>query len=103
MKIEVIKNDFGYVYRFALKEPNGTATDLTAATVIIRARHSEDAGSTLSKALTLDTPLTNGIAFYTLAANDFPIPGVYYAEIEMTVTGKKVTYPGFTIVVIPKV
>lgn len=103
MKIEVIKNDFGYVYQFELKEPDGTPTDLTGASLLIRARHSEDSTALLSKVITIDTPAANGVALYTLETADFPIEGVYYAEIEMTVSGKKVTYPGFTIVVIPKV
>lgn len=103
MKIEVIKNDFGYVYQFALKEPDGSATNLTGATIRIRAQHSEDENSTLEKTISADTPLTNGIAMYTLEAGDFPIDGVYYAEIEVTSAGKLVTYSGFTIVVIPKV
>jgi hypothetical protein len=103
MKIEVIKNDFGYIYRFELKEPDGTPTDLTGATINLRARHSEDSASTLVKAMTIDTPATDGVVLYTVAAVDFPKEGVYYAEIEVTAAGKLITYPGFTIVVIPKV
>jgi hypothetical protein len=103
MKIEVIKNDFGYAYTFNLKEPNGTASDLTGAVVKFKGTHSEfpnnQAESTMA---VLDA--ANGIASFTVATDTFPIAGVYYGEIEAVYTTvKQVTYPGFTIVVLAKV
>lgn len=103
MKIEVIKNDFGYGYQFTLREPDGSPTDLTGAVVTLRAQHSEAESASLIKTISAEMPLASGVVLYVVDAADYPIEGVYYAEIELTAAGKKVTYPGFTILVIPKV
>lgn len=109
MKIEIIKNDFGYSYRFFLKEPDGTASDLTEAqSVKLRATHSEFPESFVEHDMVVDDAAT-GAVVYTLAADDFIREGVYYGEIQVTLgeesgePEQQVTYSGFTLIVLPRV
>lgn len=103
MKIEVIKNDFGYSYTFNLKEPDGTPSDLTGAVVTFKGTHSEFPSNKVETVMTVEDAV-NGVASFTIAEDTFPIEGVYYGEIQAVYTTvKQVTYPDFTIVVIAKV
>lgn len=102
MKIEIIKSDYGYSYQFTLKEPDGTPSDITDSTVTLRARHSEF-GDVVEKPMTIINP-TAGTVKYELEEGDFTREGVYYAEVVTEVDGdRRATYPGFTLMVIPKV
>lgn len=104
MKIEIIKNDFGYSYRFYLKNADGSASSIdTDSTVKLRARHSENEDVVVEKELEISNA-AGGVVLYTLQASDFSRDGVYYGEIEVSLDAEsKTTYQGFTIVVLPKV
>lgn len=107
IKIEVVKNDYGYSYIFNLKNPDGTAADLSGMTAKIRARHIDFPETTLEKSIEI-TDDEAGRCEYTVAADDFAKEGLYYAEVETTSgdesgDGATISYQGFSIVVIPKV
>lgn len=101
MKIEIIKGDYGYSYKFYLKEPDGSVSNLDGATLKLRAKHSEK-DIAVEKEVSVLTAAA-GTCLYTLGENDFQTDGVYYGEIEVSKESQLATYQGFTIIVLAKV
>lgn len=82
--------DFGDKYTLTLQEDDGTASDLTGATVRVHIRREASPDIVTNKLVTLLIPETNGIVEYAVAAGDFPSAGKYYLQFEATFGGSKV-------------
>ena len=83
----LVKNDTGRKVKFTLLD-NGTAVDLTGATVKL---HYRIAGGTVKTAtMTVPLPLT-GVAEYQFGAGDLDAAGGFDYEVEVTDTGGKIS------------
>ena len=101
MKIQVIQGDSGYDYQFTLQKADGSVTDLTGATLTMKGVHNQFSSKTMSKEIGIEDA-ENGVALYTIGADDFPVDGIYYGEIEAVYgSGKKITFKDLTIEVLP--
>ncbi len=70
-----------------------TNLDLEGATDI-KLRIKSPAGTTVTRSLTganIDTPATQGIVRYLVAAADFTLPGLYKIQVSNETAGKKLT------------
>lgn len=87
--IELIKDDKLYNLSFTLQDNNGTAINLTGATLKFKAQKKGDSDISVDGAMTIDTP-ASGTCHYGVAEADFDEDGVYNAEIEATYAGGQI-------------
>jgi len=101
-EIKVVQNDKLYNLNFTLEDSNGSAVDLTGATLKI---NTQRPGSSTIK-FTGSMSIVNaaaGTCVYTVQAGDFDETGRYYAEIQVTFgSGQVLTYPNIVISVQPE-
>ena len=82
----LVKNDTGRKVEFTLLD-NGTAVDLTGATVKLHYRIS---GGTVKTATMTVTDAVNGVAEYQFGTGDLDAAGGFDYEVEVTDAGGKI-------------
>lgn len=84
-RIKLVKGDTGPLVRLALTSDNtGLPVDLTGATVTAHFKSVATGSFVFSRALTVLTPATQGIAVIIWGATDLnQTPGDYNAEVEI--------------------
>lgn len=88
--IKVVQNDKLYDINFTLQDSNGTAIDLTNATLKFKAQKQGGASTLKVDSAMSIVQASAGTCKYTVQATDFDEVGHYYAEIEVTFTGSKI-------------
>jgi len=84
-EIKVIKGDKGYDLNFTLQKADGTALDLTGATLLFKCQKHDASTVKFSGSMTITNPPgTDGKCKYTVQATDFDEAGKYDGEIEVT-------------------
>jgi hypothetical protein len=103
-QLELVQNDKGIELAFTLQNNDGTALDLTGATLTFRAQHkTSPSAADISGSMTVISAAA-GTCKYTTTGTDFTNPGKYDAEIEVNFnSGQKIqTFPNILIEVIPQ-
>lgn len=80
-----VVSDSARAISMALADSNGTAIDLTSASVTLRFRAPD--GSVTERAASIATPATGGIVSYTFSADDLASDGIYLGEWVITFSG----------------
>lgn len=89
----ITQNDTYPPIRGVVKDENGAVVDLTGATVKFIMQPTDDQTDTVNAAATVEDAV-NGIVSYSWQAGDTGVPGMYYAEFEVTHGGGGVeTFP----------
>ena len=101
---EIVQGNYGQQLDFVIVDGQGNVVDLTGATLTLKAQDANDPTQTdltLTGSITVDNA-TAGICHYTAAIGDFPNPGTFLAQIDVTVSGVSlISVPGITIIVMP--
>ena len=90
---EIKENDRSPSYQDTLTSGGG-AVDLTGASVKFLMRDREETEDIKVDASATIVDADTGVVRYDWAAGDTDTPGVYIAEWEVTLLGKKSSYPG---------
>lgn len=99
----IVVNDKLYDLNFTLKNYDGTAFDLTGATIKLNVQTTAGTALKFAGAMTIVSALA-GTCKYSVAAGNFDAVGNYYAEIEVTKPDTSiVTFPDIIIKVISKI
>lgn len=102
--VKRIVGDYGDTYTFGLTEPDGTPSDLTGATAAkLQMRREGYSTYQASGACVIVSPPTGGVVTYTVAATDFPSPGIYYCQVEATYPTKTLTWDVLAVTVVDRV
>lgn len=86
------------VLRVALRNPDGTPTDLAGKTLVLRFSRKNPANGTLTRQLSVVGAAADGVAEYAWVAGDWtgptPIaPGIYRVEYLVEQAGTSMTFP----------
>jgi hypothetical protein len=102
-QLELVQNDKGIDIAFTLQQSDGSAINLTGASLKLKAQHQNTDTLTVDGAMTIITA-AEGTCKYTTTGTDFTTPGKYDAEIEITFSGgtKIQTFPNILIEVLPQ-
>lgn len=102
---EIVQGNYGQQLDFVIVDGQGNVVNLTGAALNLKAQDANDPSQT---DLTLNgNPMTvdnaeAGVCHYTAAIGDFPNPGTFLAQIDVTVSGVSlISVPGITIIVLP--
>ena len=79
----MIKSDKGYDLNFTLQKSDGTALNLTGATLKLKVQEHNASAVKFSGDMVI-VVAANGTCKYTVAATDFDEAGKFYGEIEVT-------------------
>jgi hypothetical protein len=91
------------LFQFAIKQKDGSALDLTGATVYFAASRADAAAVAFDEECTVSTIMTDGLAEVRLTADDTAVVGTYTAEIEVRYAGTPeliFTATQFTLVIV---
>jgi hypothetical protein len=84
-EIKVVKSDKGYDLNFTLQKSDGTALDLTGATLLLKVQKYDASAVKFSGSMAITNPPgTDGKCKYTVQATDFDVAGKYNGEIEVS-------------------
>lgn len=101
-EIKVVQNDKLYSLNFTLQDSNGSAVDLTGATLRINTQRPAQTGIKFTGSMSIVSAVA-GTCAYVVQAGDFDETGKYYAEIQVTFgSGQVLTYPNIVINVLPE-
>lgn len=95
-----VEGDFGETYTLTLQEENGSATDLTNATVSLHGRLEGETAARLDVTMTIvNLPGTDGIVSYVFLSTDAIaiIPGLWILHVEASYAARQATR--YTIIV----
>lgn len=90
------RGDLGRSIRYTLQAPDGSAIDLTGASVRFLMSNHETGASVVAAAATIVTP-TSGIVQYDWQANDVLAAGIFDGEFEVTYPDSRTeTFPNYS-------
>lgn len=95
--IEVTAGDVGYDINFTLQDANGSAFDLSGATLTFRAQLEGSTTAGVSGSGTV-VGAEAGTCKYTPTGTDFATAGRYYAEVEVTIGQQVITFGDIVII-----
>jgi hypothetical protein len=100
--ITIVQSDYGYQIPFTLEDGNGTAVNLSGATLALKVQSAQDPSATLALtgSMTIDVA-ASGTCHYTVASGDFPNPGTFLIQITATYSTEVLSWSGLQIVVVP--
>ncbi len=99
--IEVTAGDSGYDINFTLQNANETAFDLSGGAIVFNAQLEGSATVSVTGSGTIVSAL-DGTCKYTPAVGNFATPGRYYAELQVTIGSKIVTFGDIVIISKPQ-
>lgn len=92
-QLKITAGDKGYPLDFTLKNNDGTAYDLTGASLTFLVQLATDPAIKFSKPMVATGSPTAGTCRYSVDTGDFDLPGAYNAQIQVvTPAGVKVTW-----------
>jgi co-chaperonin GroES (HSP10) len=102
IEIKVIKGDKGYDLNFTLQKSDGTALDLTGATLLFKVQKQDSNSLKFSSGMTV-IDANQGKCKYNVKEGDFDEVGKYYGEIEVNYGGVQIlTFNDIIIIVEPE-
>ena len=101
---EVVQGNYGQQLNFVVVDGQGNIVNLTGATLTLKAQAANDPTQTdltLAGSMSIDSA-TAGTCHYTVGNGDFSNPGIFLAQIDVSVPATSVvSIPGITIIVLP--
>jgi len=100
----VVVEDALYDLNFTLQDGAGVVVDLTGAALVFAAQLVSDYPVEFTGNMSV-VSASGGTCKYTVAATDFPVAGVYNAQIQATYSGsgKIITWPNIQITALSRV
>lgn len=99
--ITIVQGNQGFNWNFTLTDSQSVVVDLTGASLFFDCQLSSDFAVHFKNAMVVVNP-TTGTCRYTVQANDFLTPGIYYAQISVEYNnGEIFSYSNITIEVQP--
>lgn len=100
--INVVQNDVGYDINFTLKDANDVAVDLSGGSLLFKVQRQGESALKFSGAMSI-VLAASGTCKYTVAAADFDAVGDYYAEVQVTISSKVITFSDIVVHVKPEI
>jgi BppU N-terminal domain len=102
---EILQGNYGQTLNFVVTDGQGNIVNLTGASLNFKVQAADDPDETDvnlgGNPMTIDNP-TSGTCHYTVAQGDFPNPGKFLAQIDVTVADASlISATGITINVLP--
>lgn len=91
--MRIIQGDYGFDLNFTITDSDGSALDLTNATITFKMALPRAVTSKVSGACTIDIA-ASGTCHYTLASGDTDTVGIYDWEVQCAYSTKVVTAKG---------
>lgn len=100
--INVVQNDVGYDINFTLKDANDVVVDISGGTLLFKVQQQGEAALKFSGTMAIVSGVA-GTCKYTVAAGNFDVVGDHYAEVQVTIASKVITFSDITVRVKPEI
>ena len=100
--INIVQSDFGYNINFSLQDLSGGVFNLTGYTsIFFRVQKVNNTTLQFTHSMVVQSAI-NGTCYYTVQAGDFPLSGIYNAQIQVNFASETVTFPDIQLTAIAK-